>query len=264
MVLTAWRDFFQTRRRLEPASEQELFLPELSFPFSDVHRQGSTIPGPTKKRKNNMKCQNLTHILMGIICIVFLPRAQTVVPPPDGGYPNFTTAEGTNALQSLTSGIGNTGIGWRSLFLVDAASFNTGVGAGTLVLNTAESNTAVGAAAMILNLSGDDNTAVGVNTLAFNSGAEDNTALGAFALSNNDSTKAGLASNNTAVGAEALQFNTDGNPNTAVGYAALNGNLTAGGNTAVGYDALLFNGLISKRLPTWLVQRRCWRQCAHQ
>src|SRR6476646_4814125 len=186
---------------------------------------------------------------MGIICSLLLPRAQAVAPPPDGCYPGFTTAEGCLALQNLTTGTGNTGVGWRSLFLVGGASFNTAVGAGTLVLNTADSNTAVGAAAMILNLSGDDNTAVGVSALAFNSGGEDNVAVGAFALANNDSTKAGLASNNVAVGAEALEFNTDGNPNTAVGYAALNRNLTAGGNTAVGYDALLFNGYLADGFP---------------
>ena len=185
-------------------------------------------------------------------CFVSLPEikaASQVAPPPDGCYPGFTTAEGCLALQNLTTGTGNTGVGWRSLFSVVDASFNTGVGAGTLALNTADSNTAVGAAAMILNVSGDDNTAVGISALAFNSGGEDNVAVGSFALANNDSTKAGLASNNTAVGAEALEFNTDGNPNTAVGYAALNSNLTAGGSTAVGYDALLFNGLVGHAFP---------------
>ena len=166
-----------------------------------------------------------------------------------GVTPGSQHPKGRLALQNLTTGTGNTGVGWRSLFLVGGASFNTAVGAGTLVLNTADSNTAVGAAAMILNLSGDDNTAVGASALAFNSGGEDNTAVGSSALSNNDSTRAGLASNNTAVGAEALEFNTDGNPNTAVGYAALNRNLTAGGNTAVGYDALLFNGSVASGFP---------------
>ena len=193
-----------------------------------------------------------TTILSVLACFVGLPEieaAPQITPPPDGCYPGFTTAEGCLALQNLTTGTGNTGVGWRSLFLVGGASFNTAVGAGTLVLNTADSNTAVGAAAMILNLSGDDNTAVGINALAFNSGGEDNIAVGSFALANNDSTKAGLASNNVAVGAEALEFNTDGNPNTAVGYAALNRNLTAGGNTAVGYDALLFNGSIADGFP---------------
>ena len=56
--------------------------------------------------------------------------AQAVSPPPDGGYPGFTTAEGTNALQSLTTGSANTAVGWRSLFSNAAVSFNTAFGAG--------------------------------------------------------------------------------------------------------------------------------------
>ena len=63
-----------------------------------------------------MKLQNLIHILIGIVCIGLLPKAQAVVPPPDGGYPGFTTAEGTQALQSLTTGVGNTGVGFSALF----------------------------------------------------------------------------------------------------------------------------------------------------
>ena len=51
-----------------------------------------------------MKLQNLIHILIGIVCIGLLPRAQAVVPAPDGGYPNGgNTAEGENALFSLTA-----------------------------------------------------------------------------------------------------------------------------------------------------------------
>src|SRR5881398_2424113 len=86
------------------------------------------------------------------------PNGFGVIPPPDGGYPNFTTAEGTNALKSLTIGSGNTGIGWVSLFSATTASFNTGVGAGTLALNTADENTATGAGALLLNTSGIGNT----------------------------------------------------------------------------------------------------------
>ena len=50
-----------------------------------------------------------------LLCFGLLPRAQAVVPPPDGGYPGFTTAEGNSALQNLTTGIGNIAAGWRSL-----------------------------------------------------------------------------------------------------------------------------------------------------
>src|SRR6476659_10556347 len=115
-----------------------------------------------------MKRQNLTRILMGSICIVLWPRAQAVASPPDGCYPGFTTAEGCLALQNLTTGAGNTGVGWRSLFSAGASNFSTGVGAGTLVLNTTDSNTAVGAAAMLLNTTGTKNTALGTAALVYN------------------------------------------------------------------------------------------------
>ena len=84
-----------------------------------------------------------------------------VVPPPPGGYPNFTTAAGDHALQALTLGAGNTAIGTFSLFSVTTGNFNTAIGAGALDLNTADSNTATGAAALLFNTTGTQNTAVG-------------------------------------------------------------------------------------------------------
>ena len=39
-----------------------------------------------------------------LICVATLPGAHAVVPAPDGGYPNFNTAEGQSALFSLTTG----------------------------------------------------------------------------------------------------------------------------------------------------------------
>jgi hypothetical protein len=110
---------------------------------------------------------------------------QAVTPPPDGCYPGFTTAEGCGALNSLTTGVGNTGVGWRSLFLNSTASFNTGVGAGALILNNGDSNTAVGAVALLLNTSGTQNTAVGTDALVHNDTGSNNTAVGASALFNN-------------------------------------------------------------------------------
>src|SRR6266496_6656004 len=90
-------------------------------------------------------------ITFSLACFAFLPTAEAVNPPPDGGYPNFTTAEGANALLNLTSGAGNTALGWFSLVSDNDGSFNTGVGAGTLALNTADNNTATGAVALFLN-----------------------------------------------------------------------------------------------------------------
>ena len=110
-----------------------------------------------------------------------LPRAEAVSPAPDGCYPNFTTAEGCNALQNLVGGAGNTGLGWYALFSDVEGSFNTAAGGGALVLNTADSNTAVGAAALLLNTTGAQSVAVGTDALVFNN-ANDNTAVGFFAL----------------------------------------------------------------------------------
>ncbi len=144
-----------------------------------------------------------TTILSVLACCAFLPAMQAQLPPeipgnPDGCYPAFTTAEGCNALHQLFGGLGNTGVGWYSLFLAGDGSFNTGVGAGTLALTSrtgvgtdANSNTAVGTAAMILNLSGNQNVAVGTNALVNNAIGSFNNGVGAFVLYNNDSSGAG-------------------------------------------------------------------------
>jgi len=42
-----------------------------------------------------MKLQNLIRILMGIVCIGLLPRAQAVSPPPPGVIPTSPLLRGT-------------------------------------------------------------------------------------------------------------------------------------------------------------------------
>jgi hypothetical protein len=172
-----------------------------------------------------------------------LPGAQAVSPAPDGCYPNFTTAEGCDALNSLTTGFGNTAIGWRSLFSDTDGSFNTAVGAGALILNVGNQtvgegleNTAVGTAALLFNSTGSSNTAVGSTALENNITGNFNTANGVQALANN--TEGGL---NTAHGWRALRMNISGNNNTATGVGALDSNTEGDDNTAVGTNALLFN-----------------------
>ena len=177
--------------------------------------------------------------LFVLASVALLSQVQAVVPPPDGGYPNFTTAEGDHALQHLTAGIGNTGIGTFSLFSVTTGNFNTAVGAGSLDLNQADSNTATGAAALLFNTTGTENTAVGTAALEFNETAEQNTATGAFALFNHVS-----GSGNTAVGANALLNDATGQVNTAIGVGALftvNNGFNGSFNTAVGASALGLN-----------------------
>jgi hypothetical protein len=188
-----------------------------------------------------MRRENLFYILMGIVCIGLLPKADAVTPPPDGGYPGFNTAEGQNALFSLSTGVGNTAVGWFSLFSNGDGSFNTAVGAGTLLFNVGDqssgagiSNTAVGTAALLFNTTGADNTAVGTAALLNNTTGVVNTAVGSDALRQNTD-----GNFNTAVGRSALSANTSGQENTAMGQAALGNNPPGNFNTAVGTIALL-------------------------
>src|SRR6266478_3278013 len=76
-------------------------------------------------------------IPLALACFALSPTVQAQLsPPPDGFYPNFNTAEGQNALFSLTTGSANTAVGWFSLFSDTTGSFNTATGAGTLLFNT--------------------------------------------------------------------------------------------------------------------------------
>jgi len=192
-------------------------------------------------------------LLFLLVCLAISRIAEAVVPPPDGGYPGFNTAEGTNSLHSLTTGVGNAAVGWYSLFSNTDGSFNTAVGAATLLLNVGNQNTgegtqntAIGTAALLFNSTGQQNTATGgfaleansigsVNSafgfgaLQNNTEASDNTAMGAFALTANT-----MGNFNTASGASALQANTIGLFNTACGFGALSGNTNGSGNTALG------------------------------
>src|SRR6266481_4299306 len=112
-------------------------------------------------------------ILIAIVlaCIALPERAQAVSPAPDGGYPGGNTAEGQNALFSLTSGTYNTAVGLFSLRSNTEGQFNTTIGAGALLSNTPGSqnaadgivnssqNTATGAGALLSNTTGAHNTA---------------------------------------------------------------------------------------------------------
>ncbi len=160
------------------------------------------------------------------------PKAEAVVPPPDGGYPGFNTAEGQNALFSLTTGSANTAVGWFSLRSDTTGSFNTGIGAGSLFANTGDSNTATGVGAL-LNNTANENTANGTLALFSNTTGVQNTAVGFSALSNSTTAGANSSGANTAIGAFALGQNVTGGANTAIGYAALY-IATGGGNIALG------------------------------
>jgi hypothetical protein len=190
------------------------------------------------------------HIIFGAIfsALAFLPGVQAVNPAPDGCYPNFTTAEGCNALKSLTTGAANTGVGWYSLFSTTTGTANTGVGAGTLALNQADNNTAVGGGALFLNTTGAENSAVGANALVHNADGSDNNAFGTNALFTNvsgsfnnahgrDALLNSTGDQNNAMGDDAMFFNTTGSFNTAVGDDALDNNVDGNSNVAIGDEA---------------------------
>ena len=63
-----------------------------------------------------------------LICVASLPKARAVSPPPDGGYPGGNTAEGTDALLSLSSGTNNTAMGADPLANNVSGNDNTAVG----------------------------------------------------------------------------------------------------------------------------------------
>src|SRR5947209_14415733 len=71
----------------------------------------------------------LTVLVFALTCLALspTPNAFGVLPPPDGGYPNFNTAEGDNALFSLTTGSANTAIGEEPLFRHTTGSKTTAI-----------------------------------------------------------------------------------------------------------------------------------------
>jgi len=205
------------------------------------------------------------------LALSFPAQAQLPPPPPDGGYPNFNTAEGDNALLHLNvaDGVANTALGNSALrdnidgrfntatgvsALQNGASGsnNTATGSGALRDNTADNNTATGAFALQSNTTGTNNVANGDLALLGSTTASNNTATGSGALqgnfigSNNTANGAGALRNNnadgnTATGFQALRFNTTGTQNTAGGLNALAANTIGISNTATGARALFNN-----------------------
>ncbi len=187
-----------------------------------------------------MRCGIIAVLL---VCFGLLPKGQAVNPPPDGGYPGGNTAEGQNALLSLTSGTFNTAVGFLSLRNDTTGQFNTAVGAGALFANIGDptsaagvENTATGAGALLSNTTGFANTANGAFDLLANSTGSFNTATGVDALRSNTT-----GNSNTAIGVDALMNNIAGTNNTADGVSALSSNTMGGGNVAVGTGALFSN-----------------------
>ena len=120
-----------------------------------------------------------------LVCFALSPRAQAVVPAPDGGYAGNNTAEGTQALQSLVSGgVNNTATGFQALFHLTDGVWNTATGFRALFNNTGDFDVAIGGQALVANTVGDSNTAVGFNALLRNVSGDRNIAVGVGAGQN--------------------------------------------------------------------------------
>src|SRR5262245_27288362 len=154
--------------------------------------------------KGNKHMKTITNItypafaLFAFACFALLQNAQAVVPPPDGGYAGENTAEGKDALFSLTTGEINTALGFQALYNGTTASGNTGVGDGALLSNTIGTrNVAVGAGVLDTLTRGQMNTAVGNVSLEQGESVNFNTELRRCAL-----------------------LSTQGDQNTALGFFA--------------------------------------------
>ena len=193
------------------------------------------LKNPTSLARDSISWSPLRYGLFLIplvfAALAFSPTAQAQLsPPPDGGYAGDNTAEGTDALFSLTTGTENTAIGFDALNSNTTGDSNTATGSIALSSNTTGvRNTANGFAALNSNTTGERNTATGRAAMTFNTTGNNNTADGHDALFNNDS---GIR--NAATGSFALFSNTTGNSNTASGYDALLNNTTGIGNIALG------------------------------
>ena len=187
--------------------------------------------------------QSFVAVTFVLVTFALQPMVKAVIPPPDGGYPGFNTAEGQRALSGLTTGIGNTAVGWFSLFSNTDGSFNTAVGAGTLLFNVGNQasgegtqNTAIGTAALLNNTTGASNTATSTTALLNNTTGNDNVATGVRALFSNTT-----GSSNIAIGSSALPNNMSGNFNIAVGAGA-GGSITDAFNCiAIGHQGANVN-----------------------
>jgi hypothetical protein len=181
-----------------------------------------------------LRLTKLFSFVAAAACSTLLSAAFAVDPPPDGGYPNGNTAEGTNALLYLGNGANNTALGYIALQNNTIGDYNTATGANALSLNFSGSgNTANGFNALGANTIGIANTAQGKDALGANTVGSTNTAVGDVALTLNTS-----GSGNTAIGVNALANNTTAQNNTASGLAALFSNTTGVNNTASGVNAL--------------------------
>lgn len=144
---------------------------------------------------------------------------------------NENTGVGLDVLAQVTTGAGNTGLGWSALFVNQDGSNNSAFGALALAENISGSdNIAMGWSALFNNTSGSRNSGIGYLALLSNTTGTDNVAIGTRAMASND-----IGAGNTAIGALALSKLTgDFISNVAIGDGA--------GSAQTQYNACTFIG----------------------
>jgi hypothetical protein len=150
--------------------------------------------------------RSLLLIPLVLACFGLSAAARAVSPPPDGGYAAGNTAEGTDALFNLTTGVWNSAFGFRALHDNATGIRNTAIGYQALYNTNGPSN-----------VSGQDNIGVGANALFNNTTGKRNIAIGSFALYDNTT-----GSNNIAIGDHA-SWHSNGSGNTVIGDSFASG-----------------------------------------
>jgi len=140
---------------------------------------------------------------------------------------------GFRALNSLTAGLYNVGIGEDAGCSITSGNRNVAVGALALCsVTTVNDNVGIGVEALRRNTSGCANIAIGTTTLVFNTTGISNVAIGC------DSGRANNGSGNVFVGTAAGQSGTGVGRSVAIGEFSLQNGGTAQYSTAVGWNAL--------------------------
>ncbi len=136
-------------------------LSRLTVRLLDIRLGGSSDSRPKEQLYEPQTYPNKTKLpSRRAACFALAPIARAVDPPPDGGYPMANTAEGEDALFSLSTGTNNTA-GYNALVSNTIGSDNVAVGFDSLFRNTTGSfNTALGEYALIANQTGNSNTSV--------------------------------------------------------------------------------------------------------
>src|SRR5437016_14340004 len=101
-----------------------------------------------------MKNRNtiLIAIVSGLACFALCQQVQSATDTPDpGSKPVSNTADGQNALLSISSGIHNAAFGVDALLSNTDASFNRAVGSVALLINDGTENTAGVSRALLFN-----------------------------------------------------------------------------------------------------------------